>query len=50
MPVPPHHLERLFEAFFSTEIGKCGAITVRSTLGQGTCFEIRLPRVLPATV
>jgi signal transduction histidine kinase len=66
--IPPNHMDRLFESFFSTKIGKGGtglgmaivqnlvtktlggAISVRSTLGQGTCFEIRLPRVLPPAV
>jgi len=27
-----------------------GSISVRSTLGQGTCFEIQLPQVLPPAV
>lgn len=63
--IPPDHLERIFQSFFSTKIGQGGTglgmaivqnlvtktlggrITVASTVGQGTCFDIRLPRELP---
>ncbi len=58
-------LEKMFEPFFSTKIGRGGTglgmaivqnlvsktlrgrVDVASTPGQGTCFTIRIPRVLP---
>jgi signal transduction histidine kinase len=61
----PEQLEKMFEPFFSTKIGRGGTglgmaivqnlvnktlhgrVDVASTPGQGTCFTIRIPRVLP---
>lgn len=66
--IPTENLEKLFQAFFSTKIGKggtglgmaivqnlvtktlCGSVDVQSTVGEGTEFRIRLPRVLPMEV
>ncbi len=63
--IPEENLPKLFELFFSTQIGKGGAglgmaivanlvkktlggeLAVRSIVGRGTCFDIRLPLKLP---
>ncbi len=63
--IAQNNLEKLFEPFFSTKIGRGGtglgmaivqnlvtktlggSISVTSIVGEGTCFEVRLPRVMP---
>jgi two-component system, NtrC family, sensor kinase len=59
--IPPEYLGRIFEPFFSTKEGGTGMglnissdiikqhggeITVKSQVGQGTTFTVRLPRVV----